>query len=217
MRCATRKSEPNSTHCRSGLKPLRKMPGSAGIGPGNATSRPMPALNVPAVPVSITRSGSRELRIGSWSAFATRKRRKPPRHAHGIARQGGDALADKARTHERGAANMANRAAEMEREAGDIEYTAPGGTGIGGSRCPAPRLRAAPGNVEEPGAGAGRPSARPATGDTTGPGPKGRPVRTGVRRTRPRGGRSRSRAGAMSEKPPPPPMRNSIRRVRMLR
>ena len=38
-----------------------------------------------------------------------------------------DALADKARTHEREAADMANRAAEMEREAGDIEYTAPGG------------------------------------------------------------------------------------------
>ncbi|MDD9980407.1 MAG: hypothetical protein OXU81_03460, partial [Gammaproteobacteria bacterium] len=38
-----------------------------------------------------------------------------------------DELADKARTHEREAADAARRAAEMEREVGDIEYTAPGG------------------------------------------------------------------------------------------
>ena len=38
-----------------------------------------------------------------------------------------DELADKARTHEREAADAARRAAKMEREVGDIEYTAPGG------------------------------------------------------------------------------------------
>ena len=38
-----------------------------------------------------------------------------------------DALKDKTRAREREAANVANRAAEMEREAGNIEYTAPGG------------------------------------------------------------------------------------------
>ena len=38
-----------------------------------------------------------------------------------------DALEDKARTREREAADAASRAAEMEREAGDIEYAAPGG------------------------------------------------------------------------------------------
>ena len=38
-----------------------------------------------------------------------------------------DALADKARTRERKAAGAANRAVDMEREAGGIEYTEPGG------------------------------------------------------------------------------------------
>ena len=105
-----------------------------------------------------------------------------------------DALAGEARKYEQDAADAAHRAARMEREAGDIEYTAPGGRVSENLDALRRGLQAEPGDAEEPRAGAGRPSARPATGDSTDPGPEGRPLRTGIRRTRPRGGRSRSRA-----------------------
>ena len=70
-----------------------------------------------------------ESRVGDWQLERLRHE-KAAQAAEARARDcqtRRDALEDKARTHEREAADAASRAAEMEREAGGIEYTAPGG------------------------------------------------------------------------------------------
>ena len=70
-----------------------------------------------------------ESRVGDWQLERLRQE-QAAQDAEARARDWQtkrDALEDKARTREREAADVANRAAEMEREAGDIEYTAPGG------------------------------------------------------------------------------------------
>ena len=70
-----------------------------------------------------------ESRVGDWQLERLRHE-KAAQAAEGRARDcqtRRDALADKARTHEREAVDVANRAVEMEREARAIEYTAPGG------------------------------------------------------------------------------------------